>query len=96
MDKMYTIELSGKDISLLCDSITERINSNNEISKYTNKNLSCKNRSLNRLRRYLLSIKQDEDYMLEKQKRQEKKLLKKQRKENKKCEKESPNNGREY
>ena len=84
MNELYTISITGKDISLLCDAITERINSNNEISRYTGQNLSSKNRSLNRLHRYLRSMKSDSDYEQQRLIREQKKQLKKQRKEMKK------------
>ena len=84
MNELYTISITGKDISLLCDAITERINSNNEISRYTGQNLSHKNRSLNRLHRYLRSFKSDSDYEQQRLLREQKKQLKKQRKEIKK------------
>lgn len=72
MNEVYTIELTGKEIALLCDCITERINSNDQISKYTNKNLSHKNRSLRGLHRYLRNIKKEKDEINGKRERKDK------------------------
>lgn len=57
MKNSYTVELTGKQIALLCNCIDERIKSNNQISKYTNQNLYHKNRTLLGLQRYLRNIK---------------------------------------
>lgn len=54
--KTYTVELTGKEISLLCSCIDERIMSNNQISKYTNQNLNHKNRTLQSIQRHLRNI----------------------------------------
>lgn len=53
----YTVELTGKQIAMICNCIDERINSNHQISKYTGKSSNSENRSLLGLQRYLRNIK---------------------------------------
>lgn len=60
MDKIYTIELTGKQLRLLCNCIDERLNSNRMIASATKKNNSGENRSLKSLQRYFKNIKNNQ------------------------------------
>lgn len=53
----YLVELTGKQISMLCACIDERITNNNTIQSYTNQNMYSKNRSLRSLQKHLLYYK---------------------------------------
>lgn len=57
MENTYQIELTGKQLILLCNCIDERINSNNLIKNATQKNQQRENRSLRSLQRYFTNIK---------------------------------------
>lgn len=53
----YIVELTGKQIAMLCNCIDERITSNTQISHYTGRSKSSENRSLLGLQRYLKHVK---------------------------------------